>query len=56
MLDAITLFLFNIVVYNIPLLYGTAGEIMIEKSGASIWVLKEQWHRCGCGICSRVQD
>ncbi|MCH4153868.1 MAG: ABC transporter permease [Saccharofermentans sp.] len=34
MLDAITLFLFNIVVYNIPLLYGTAGEIMIEKSGS----------------------
>ena len=34
MLDVITLFLFSIIVYNIPLLYGTAGEIMIEKSGS----------------------
>lgn len=33
-LDIITLFLFNIVVYNIPLLYGTVGEIIIEKSGS----------------------
>lgn len=34
MLDVLTLFLFSIIVYNIPLLYGTAGEIMIEKSGS----------------------
>ena len=34
MLDVITLFLFSIIVYNIPLLYGTTGEIMIEKSGS----------------------
>ena len=34
MIDVITLFLFSIVVYNIPLLYGTAGEIMIEKTGS----------------------
>ena len=34
MLDVFTLFLFNIIVYNIPLLYGTTGEIMIEKSGS----------------------
>ena len=34
MLEVITLFLFNIIVYNIPLLYGTTGEIMIEKSGS----------------------
>ena len=34
MLDILTLFLFNIIVYNIPLLYGTTGEIMIEKSGS----------------------
>ena len=34
MLSALTLFLFNIVVYNIPLLYGTVGEIMVEKSGS----------------------
>jgi len=34
MLDVLTLFLFNIIVYNIPLLYGTTGEIMIEKSGS----------------------
>lgn len=33
-LEVFTLFLFNIVVYNIPLLYGTVGEIMIEKSGS----------------------
>lgn len=33
-LDIITLFLFNIVVYNIPLLYGTVGEIITEKSGS----------------------
>ena len=33
-LDVLTLFLFNIVVYNIPLLYGTVGEILIEKSGS----------------------
>lgn len=33
-LDVLTLFLFNIVVYNIPLLYGTVGEIVIEKSGS----------------------
>ena len=30
----ITSFLYNIVLYNIPLLYGTAGEIMVEKSGS----------------------
>ena len=34
MLDVFTLFLFNIIVYNIPLLYGTTGEIMTEKSGS----------------------
>ena len=30
----ITSFLHNIVVYNIPLLYGTVGEICVEKSGS----------------------
>ena len=30
----ITSFLHNIVVYNIPLLYGTVGEIYVEKSGS----------------------
>ncbi len=30
----ITSFLHNIVLFNIPLLYGTAGEIMVEKSGS----------------------
>lgn len=34
MLDVITLFIFNIVIYSIPLLYGTCGEIMVEKSGS----------------------
>lgn len=34
MLDVITLFIFNIIVYNIALLYGTCGEIMLEKSGS----------------------
>lgn len=33
-LNVVTLFLFNIVVYNIPLLYGTVGEIVTEKSGS----------------------
>ena len=33
-LGVITTFIHNIVVYNIPLLYGTAGEIMVEKSGS----------------------
>ena len=33
-LNIITLFLYNIVVYNIPLLYGTVGEIITEKSGS----------------------
>ena len=33
-LNIITLFLFNIVVYNIPLLYGTVGEIVTEKAGS----------------------
>lgn len=33
-MDVLTLFLFNIVVYNIPLLYGTVGEIVMEKSGS----------------------
>lgn len=33
-LQVFELFLFNIIVYNIPLLYGTTGEIMIEKSGS----------------------
>ena len=32
--SVITTFLHNIVVYNIPLLYGTVGEIVIEKSGS----------------------
>ena len=33
-LSVLTLFLFNIVVYNIPLLYGTVGEIVTEKAGS----------------------
>jgi len=33
-LSVFTLFLFNIVVYNIPLLYGTVGEIVTEKAGS----------------------
>ncbi len=33
-IDVITSFLHNIVVFNIPLLYGTVGEIMVEKSGS----------------------
>ncbi len=33
-LGVITSFVYNIVVYNIPLLYGTVGEIMVEKSGS----------------------
>lgn len=33
-LSVLTLFFFSIVVYSIPLLYGTVGEIMIEKSGS----------------------
>ena len=33
-LGVITSFLHAIVVYNIPLLYGTVGEIVIEKSGS----------------------
>ena len=33
-LGVITSFLHNIVVYNIPLLYGTVGEIVVEKSGS----------------------
>lgn len=34
MIDVLTLFLFNIVIYSIPLLYATCGEIMVEKSGS----------------------
>ena len=33
-LNIVTTFLHNIIVYNIPLLYGTVGEITIEKSGS----------------------
>ena len=33
-LGIVTSFVHNIIVYNIPLLYGTAGEIMVEKSGS----------------------
>lgn len=33
-MNTITLFLYNIVVYNIALLYGTVGEIITEKSGS----------------------
>ena len=33
-LGVITSFIHNIVVYNIPLLYGTVGEIVVEKSGS----------------------
>ena len=33
-LGVVTSFLHAIVVYNIPLLYGTVGEIMVEKSGS----------------------
>ena len=33
-LGVVTSFIHNIVVYNIPLLYGTTGEIMVEKSGS----------------------
>jgi len=32
--SVITSFLFAIVVYNIPLLYGTVGEIVVEKAGS----------------------
>ena len=33
-LSVATTFVHNIVVYNIPLLYGTVGEIVVEKSGS----------------------
>ena len=33
-INVLTLFLFNIVLVNIPLLYGTVGEIVVEKSGS----------------------
>ena len=33
-LGVITTFIHSIVVYNIPLLYGTVGEIVVEKSGS----------------------
>ncbi len=33
-LGVITSFIHNIVVFNIPLLYGTVGEIVVEKSGS----------------------
>ena len=33
-LGVLTSFIHNIVVYNIPLLYGTVGEIVAEKSGS----------------------
>ena len=33
-MNVLTLFLFNIVLVNIPLLYGTVGEIVVEKSGS----------------------
>lgn len=33
-IGVITSFIHNIIVFNIPLLYGTVGEIMIEKSGS----------------------
>ena len=33
-IGVITSFIHNIVVYNIPLLYGTVGEILVEKSGS----------------------
>ncbi len=32
--NVITSFLHNIILFNIPLLYGTVGEIMVEKSGS----------------------
>ena len=33
-INVITFFIHNIVVLNIPLLYGTVGEIIVEKSGS----------------------
>ena len=33
-LGVLTSFIHNIVVFNIPLLYGTVGEIVVEKSGS----------------------
>ena len=33
-INVLTLFLYNIVLVNIPLLYGTVGEIVVEKSGS----------------------
>lgn len=33
-LGVLTTFIHNIIVYNIPLLYGTVGEIVVEKSGS----------------------
>ena len=33
-MGVVTNFIHNIIVYNIPLLYGTVGEIVVEKSGS----------------------
>ena len=33
-MSILTAFIHNIIVYNIPLLYGTVGEIVVEKSGS----------------------
>ena len=32
--EVLILFIFSVIVYSIPLLYGTVGEIMVEKSGS----------------------
>ena len=32
--SVIASFIYNIIVFNIPLLYGTVGEIIVEKSGS----------------------
>ena len=42
-LVVLTAFLHAIVVYNIPLLYGTVGEIIVENPAASIWAWKALW-------------
>lgn len=33
-IGVIATFIYNIILYNIPLLYGTVGEIVVEKSGS----------------------
>ena len=49
-IEVLTGFIYSLIVYNIPLLYGTVGEIFNEKSGSLTSASRARWRSARCSV------